>query len=71
LGSGRREQAPAVLRERSTPLEWPGHGEQHRRAAMHVGRGVLAVFQPSRGHHRVRLVAGSMLVLRGRGPYRR
>ena len=38
LGSGRGEEARTIPRARSTPPEWPGHGEQHRHAAMHASR---------------------------------
>ena len=62
LGSG-CEQALVMLRARSTPPEWPGHGEQHGRTTIHASRGALAILRLSRGHHRVRLVAGSTLVL--------
>ena len=63
LCSGWPERAPTVLRRRSTPPEWPSHGEQHHRAAMHANEGALAVPRPSQGHHWVCLAAGNTLVL--------
>jgi len=63
LGSGRGQEAQTILHARSTPPEWPGHGEQHRRAAMHASRGAPAILRPNQGYPRVRLAAGSTLVL--------
>jgi hypothetical protein len=61
--SGLPERAPTVLCGRSTPSEWPGHGEQRCCAAMHASEGTLVVPRPSQGHHRVRLTAGNTMVL--------
>ena len=47
--SGCLEQAPLALRERSTPSEWRGHGEQHRRAAMHASKGAPAKLRAPSG----------------------
>ena len=63
LCSGWPERAPTVLHECSTLTEWPVHGEQRRRAAIHASKGALAIPRPSQGHHRLRLAAGNTLVL--------
>ena len=63
LGSKRGEEAQTIPRARSTPPEWSGHGEQRRRAAMHASRGAPVVLRPNQGYPRVRLAAGSTLVL--------
>ena len=68
--SGWPNQAPTALHRRSTLPVWPGHGEQRRCAAMHADEDDPDI---SQGHHRVRLAAGSTLVLtpRPEAPRRR
>ena len=63
LGSGHGDEARTIPRARSTQPEWPSHGEERCRAAMNASRGAPVVLWPNQGYLRVRLAAGSTLVL--------